>query len=60
MWSYLRFLLIKKIVFQQLQGELCNEFTIAFHLKLSFLEVHFGVLTEFLVVHVTSHPKKLL
>jgi len=31
---------------------------IAFHVKLGFLEVHFSVLTLFVVVHVTSNPKK--
>ena len=33
---------------------------IAFHVKLSFLKVHVSVLTLFVVVHVTSNPKKLL
>jgi len=55
-WSYLQFLLIKKIAFQQLQGGLDNEF----HLNLMCLEVYFSVLTQFLVVYVTSHPQKLL
>ena len=32
----------------------------AFYVKLSFLKVHFSVLTLFVVVHVTSHSKKLL
>ena len=33
---------------------------IAFHVKSSFLKVHFSVLTQFLVVHVTSNPKIIL
>jgi len=33
---------------------------IAFHVKLSFLEVHFSMLTLFVVVHVTSIAKKIL
>jgi len=33
---------------------------IAFHVKLSFLEVHFSMLTLFEVVHVTSYSRKLL
>jgi len=32
----------------------------AFHVKLSFLEVSFRMLTLFVVVHVTSNAKKLL
>jgi len=33
-WSYLQFLRIKKIAFQQLQGGLCNEFnSTSFELK---------------------------
>jgi len=33
---------------------------IAFHVKLSFLEVHFSMLGILVVVHVTSNSKKLL
>ena len=33
---------------------------IAFRVKLSFLKVYFSVLTQLLVVHVTSNLKKLL
>jgi len=38
----------------------CVMSLIAFHVKLSFLEVHFSVLILFVVVHVTSNPKRLL
>jgi len=34
-WSYLQFLFIKKITFQQLQGALCNEFdSFSYEIKL--------------------------
>jgi len=33
---------------------------IAFHVKLSFLKVHFSVLALFVIVHVSSNSKKLL
>jgi len=33
---------------------------IDFHVKLNFLKVNFSVLTLFVVIHVTSNPKKLL
>jgi len=32
---------------------------IAYHVNLRFLKVHFSVLIQFLVVHITSNPKKL-
>jgi len=32
----------------------------AFQVILSFLKGHFSVLTQFVVVYVTSNPKKLL
>jgi len=38
----------------------CVMSLIALHLNLRFLEVHFSVLTQFLVVHVTSNSKKIL
>jgi len=44
--------------FQQLQGGLYNEFdNTSFELKV--LEVHFSVVTQFLIVHVTSNPQEL-
>jgi len=33
---------------------------IAFHVKSSFLKVHFSVLALFVIVHVTSNRQKLL
>ncbi len=36
----------------------CEMSLMFFHVKLSFLEVHFSVLTLFEVVHVTSNPPK--
>jgi len=54
-WSYFLSLLIKKIAFQQLEGGLCDEFdSFSFELKVN-LEVHFSVLTQYLVVHVTTN-----
>jgi len=50
------FYLPKKIAFQQLQDG-CVMSSIALHLSLRILEVHFSVLTQFLVVHVSSNPK---
>jgi len=44
-WSYLRSLFIIKIAFQQLQGRLYYEFD-SFHVKLSFLKVHFRLPTS--------------
>jgi len=41
-------------------GTNCVLSLIVFHVKLSFLVVHFNVLTLFVGVHVTSNPKKLL
>jgi len=58
-WSYLQSFFIKKTALQQLQGGLCNEFD-NFHVKLSFLKVHFSVLAQFVIVHVTSNPQKNL
>jgi len=59
-WSYLQFLLIKKIAFQQVLCGLCNEFdSSSFELKV-FGRANFRMLTQFLVVYVTSNFKKLL
>jgi len=58
-WSYLRFPLIKKITFQQLQCRLCNDFD-SFSCEIKFFESAFCVLTLFVVVNVTFHPKNLL
>jgi len=46
----------KELHFKQLQGGLCYEFDrSSFELKV--FEVHFSVLIQFLVVHVTPIPK---
>jgi len=39
-WSYLQFLLLKKIALQQLEGGLCNEFE-SFSFKTNFFESAF-------------------
>ena len=58
-WSYLQFLLIKKLYFNYCKID-CVMSLIALHLNLRFLQVHFSVLIRFLVVHVTSNPKEFL
>jgi len=58
-WSYLQFLLIKKMPFNNCKVDYLMSL-IDFHLNLRFLKVHFSTLTQFLVVHVTFNPEKLL
>jgi len=58
-WSYLWSLFIKELHYNNCKVD-CIMNLIAFHVKLSFLKVYFSVLALFVIVHVTSNPKKLL
>jgi len=51
-WSYLRSLLIKKLHYDNCKVDYVMNL-IAFHMKLSFLAVHFSL---HVIVHITSNP----
>jgi len=58
-WNYLQSLLIKKLHYNNCKVD-CVMNLIDFHVKVSFLQVHFSVLALFVIIQVTSNSKKLL
>jgi len=55
-WSYLQSLFKKELHYNNCKVD-CVMNLIAFYVKLSFLKVHFSVLSLFVIAHVTSNPK---